>query len=153
MDPYSKLLPVALAVLSFGFVTAIIYLALHFERRQRELLHAEVLAAIESGHVLRPDLLLDSELRPRARIGNALKTGIIVLGVGLGLMAACKLGAPERTDWALGLLPAAIGLAYLAYWRIRGRSEWEAAREYERERSTAMTRAVNEDGSGPLASP
>jgi hypothetical protein len=105
--------------------------------RHRELLHAERLAAIERG--LPPPA--DAEGPPpsppqaAATAGNSLKTGLVCLGLGLGLLAALRLGGSPYWPW--GLVLAGLGAAHLVYWFTLGKALWEEARRAAADRATS----------------
>ena len=48
-------------------------------------------------------------------------------------MASFLAAKPDTPLWGWGLLLIAVGLAHLLYWSLRGRSEWEAAQDLERQ--------------------
>lgn len=88
--------------------------------RARELLHAERQAAIEKG-LPPPDEPCESppvgggeKASPPAKPAtNALGTGIFWLFLGLGVIIAMRIVYPEGTNWGWGVIPVALGLAYL----------------------------------------
>jgi len=125
------------AILSFTFVSVVLYLALRHQRHQRDMLSAERMAAIERGQLLPPETFMDPDGRTHPRARNSLRTGIITTGFGVGLVASFMAVRPQGHLWGWGLLLIAVGLAHLMYWLIRGRSEWEAAQALEQEKARA----------------
>ncbi len=130
-------LTMGLSCLLAGFV---IYTAFRTEKHQRELLNAERMAAIERGQELPPESFLDPEAKVGRKTGNTLKTGLITLGLGSGLIAALRVASPATGYWGWGLLLVVVGLAHLVYWFVRGKTEWETAQTLELERKRALVR-------------
>jgi hypothetical protein len=100
--------------------------------RARELLHAERQAAIEKGlpppdEPSQPQPVGDGgKVSPPAKPAtNALGTGLFWLFLGLGVMIAMRIVYPEGTNWGWGVIPVALGLAYLVGF---GLSYWPASR-------------------------
>ncbi len=114
-----------------GFLALVMYGAGTAAARERELLNAERMAAIEKG------LFLPSGVEPfpeaRSKATNALGSGLLLLGGGLGLGSTLRVVYPDEPVWAWGICITAVGLAQLAYWFLRGKSEWEEARQFDRE--------------------
>jgi hypothetical protein len=102
----------------------IIYLVLNYRKRRRliELVHAERLAAIERGMEI-PTLPV--EILGTPPVGrSALLSGLIWLLVGLALMAGLHgldgdAGFGGLCVW--GLVPTAVGVAYLIYYLVERR--------------------------------
>ncbi|HEY8539898.1 MAG TPA: DUF6249 domain-containing protein [Steroidobacteraceae bacterium] len=96
-----------------------IYLILNYRRRRHlmELYHAERMAAIERGLEL-PPLPLEL-LDGRRRRSTSLLPGLVWFFVGISVMIALR--ASTDSSGMIGLVPAAIGLAYLIYYFAEGR--------------------------------
>jgi hypothetical protein len=88
-----------------------IYLILSYRRRRHlmELYHAERMAAIERG----------LELDGRRRRSTSLLPGLVWFFVGVAVMIALR--ASSDSSGMIGLVPAAVGLAYLIYYFAEGR--------------------------------
>jgi len=93
------------------------------QQRRREMIHRERLAALEKGLELPPDSPPSRGLGSDAYLLRGLLwtfagLAILICSLGIGLLAP-----PGRTFafvWAFcGLIPIAIGLAYLLYCRLR----------------------------------
>jgi hypothetical protein len=108
-------------LLILGMVLAtcslVVFLVLRYLGRSRELLSAERRAAIEKGL----DAPLDLGAPPRRLLWNPLRTAILLLGGGLGIVF---LFAGYR-QWLIGLGVILIGLANLLYYHLGGKREWE----------------------------
>ncbi len=110
------------------------WLVIRAQVRAREMLHAERLAAIEKG-LPPPDEPAaggggvangSSGSPPPAAAEKALGTGLFWLFLGAGAIVSLRIVNPGGTSWGWGVLPAALGLAYLAGFAV---SEWLRARE------------------------
>jgi hypothetical protein len=118
IEQMALLIPIVTIVLGVG-IAIVAIIASHREKQKRaELRHRERLAAIEKGIELPPDP--DSEPPPKK--GNALKSGLINLFVGIVLYVA--IAAVAGDDVALfGLIPAAIGVGTLISYFVEGRKK------------------------------
>ena len=100
-------------------------------RRQRELFqlhHAERMAAIEKGielPPLPPEFFQSGTPRPRPRSSN-LRRGILLLFIGVAVSIAMYTG--QHAAWRWGLIPVAIGLAYLLLHRLEASGPSEPGR-------------------------
>jgi len=120
------LLPLAALV----FVGLVIWGLLRMSDRHRVRLNEERLAAMERGIPLPPDVFLTNGRRhPR----NSLRTGMVELALGVGLVAALLICCPESRLWGWGIVVILVGVANLVYWGLRGREEWDEARARDRE--------------------
>lgn len=133
--------------LVFVFVMAFLWFVTRYQRRDRELLHAERMAFLEKGLPLPPQFLPTPDPPPgepgvssenaalQTALGrlpaNSLKTGLVAFGLGAGLVLAFLLARPPWGHWAWGLVLMLAGAAHLIYWRAAGREEWMAARAFE----------------------
>ena len=123
MGPLVPILGVIFAV-GLPLSIPIIYLVLNYRRRRRlmELNHAERMAAIERGMEI-PALPVEP-LGARAASRSTLLPGLIWLWVGVALMIGLHgLNGPSgsRGLSVWGLVPTAVGIAYLIYYFIEGR--------------------------------
>ena len=108
------LIPIIAIVLGIGLVMLMIYLDYRKRREMFQLYHAERMAAIEKGIELPP--LPDEFFQgPRGReplpVRNR-RIGLILLLFGIALTLALWGSAGADASW-WGLLPVALGLAYL----------------------------------------
>jgi hypothetical protein len=110
----------------------IIYLVLNYRKRLRliELVHAERMAAIERGMDVPtlPVEILGS--RPVSR--STLLPGLVWLLVGLALITGLHgisgyAGVGGLSIW--GLVPTAVGIAYLIYYFVEGRKHGQPPKE------------------------
>jgi hypothetical protein len=138
---WGDILPVLIVGLVFVFIMTFLILVNRFQKRERELIHAERMAAIEKGLPLPEGAFsapnsgdakaadeiaaLQEALKPVP--GNSFKSGIALLLLGTGLIAAFLLAQPGWGHWAWGLVLALLGAADLIYWFVSGRAEWKEA--------------------------
>lgn len=104
-------------------VAAVVALSSYLRHRIRIEVQQTVRAAIEHGQALTPELLERLGEPPRTREAD-LRRGVMALAVGLGIVAfGALLGDEEAFDslLAIGAVPALIGIAYLAVWRLMPR--------------------------------
>jgi len=99
----------------------IVFLVLSYRRRVRlvELHHAERMAAIERGMDLPPLPIELLEGRSKRRRRSSLLPGLVWLFVGIAVLIAVRTVA--RDESLFGLIPTAVGLAYLIYYAVEGR--------------------------------
>lgn len=119
---YELLIPLFGIVFAVGLPLCIpiVFIVLSFRKRVRlvELHHAERMAAIERGMDIQPlpvELLEGGGRRRR----SSLLPGLIWTFVGLAVLIA--LWGTRQHLALLGLIPTAIGLAYLVYYCVEGR--------------------------------
>jgi hypothetical protein len=120
MNPELIAISIPIVAILAGISVAIVgMLANHRLRLQRtELRHRERLAAIEKGFELPPD---PPDVDPkRMDQGRFLRHGLVLLAVGATLTAA-MMQIPGPVPYLFGLVPAAIGVAYLIYYYVHGR--------------------------------
>jgi len=114
----------------------IVYLALNYRKRRRlmELHHAERMAAIERGMEIPPLPIEILGGRPASR--SVLLPGLIWLFVGLALMVGLHEFNAEAgfsvSVW--GLVPTAVGIAYLIYYFVEARKTNRPSQETPKEK-------------------
>ena len=120
-DEIAVLIPVVAII--FGVAVAIVsILAAHRQRMQRaELRHRERIAAIEKGLELPidpPEVGLAPARRPRH-----LLWGLVLALGGVALTAAFYQMGGGDFPYLYGLIPVAVGIAYVIYYIVEGRDE------------------------------
>ena len=107
----------------FGSIAAVIIVPFYLRSQERIRVQETLRAAIESGQPMPTDVMENAarniNIRPAPSAGRDLRTGIIWLGVGLGLAGmgvALGFNEPDTTMPMLGLaaFPVFIGLAFIA---------------------------------------
>ena len=128
------LIPIVVILCAVGLPLSIpiVYLALNYRKRRRlmELHHAERMAAIERGMEIPPLPLEILGAQPTSR--STLLAGLIWLFVGLALLVGLRElhGFVGFGGWSVwGLVPTAVGLAYLIYYVIEGRKQVQPPKE------------------------
>jgi hypothetical protein len=129
--------PVIVMLAMSAAAIAIVALVMRHKRQMREMLSRERLAALDKGVEIPWEM--DFRRPSRARRLH-LKSGVILLGAGLGLTLVSTLQGNwgERRDvltWALFLL--VMGATSVLYDRYVGRAEWERTMAMDE----ALTRA------------
>jgi Domain of unknown function (DUF6249) len=131
-DPTSiigVLIPVIAIVMGIGIGMLSLYLDYRKKRSMYELHHKERMAAIEKGMdvpPLPPEFFENPRRRLRTR-SDYLRRGLIWLLVGGAITAA--LYNQERSESLWGLVPTAVGLAYLLFYYLDGRQPQEVERK------------------------
>jgi hypothetical protein len=108
------------AILAGIGIAIVAMLTVHRQRLQRtELRHRERLAAIEKGFELPPE---PPEVDPKAGDdARYLRHGLVLVAIGVTVTAAMFQLPEKDVPYLFGLVPAAIGIAYLVYYVIRTR--------------------------------
>ncbi len=116
---HETLVPIAM----FLFLAAIIIVPRFLKSREREALQATLRTAIEKGQALPPEVIdaITRDTKPAPSAARDLRTGIIWVGVALGLAAFAYAMGYTDTDaseafWPLlgiSAFPGFIGLAFL----------------------------------------
>lgn len=118
------LVPVVAIVMVFGMPVLIVASVLSFKHKRRQLVHQNISQMIEKGMEIPEHLLASAEVRSKP--GSALRTGMVLLAAGLGVIAFFYIvGAPQVIG--LGLIPLLIGLAYLLVWKLEGKGDASSA--------------------------
>lgn len=116
----------------------IVYLVLNYRKRRRllELHHAERMAAIERGMEVPPLPIEILGARPVHR--STLLPGLVWLFVGLALIAGLhELNGHVGFGLSIwGLVPAAVGAAYLIYYFVEGRKNIQSPKDIQTPKET-----------------
>jgi hypothetical protein len=107
-----ELVPIVVPIASFGATVVIVGVVLFYRFRTQRLKHDLVRSYLDKGQPAPPDLLGEAPSR-----NGDLRRGLVLLATGISLSLAFLI-AGERQATGFGLIPALIGLAYLAVWRI-----------------------------------
>ena len=124
-----ELIPIFGILLGIGgpAVVIIVWFSLNYHKRRKlmELHHAERMAAIERGMEIPPlpIELIDGRSTPKRR-RTALLPGLVWFFVGLAVTVGTLVGGHDVDDFPvfIGLIPLGIGLAYLIYYFVEGRT-------------------------------
>lgn len=123
-DVVALFIPMVLFVCLLGAVAVTLY----FRTRREHERHETLRKMVEKGMEIPPTLLSPPAGGEPA---SDLRRGLVLVGLGIGLMVLLlTLGEPDaRRAWAVGLIPALMGGAYLVTWRLRLRERKEAEPE------------------------
>ena len=109
----------ALLIPLFGIAmpVGIVWIIYDYDNRAKEQFHATLQKLIESGQELSPELL---ESVPGYKAGKRkdkddIRSGLILIGVGIGLALFGDLGLGLEVVFGVGLLVLSIGVGILAY--------------------------------------
>jgi hypothetical protein len=106
-------------------VIVVIWFTLNYYKRRKlmELHHTERMAAIERGMEIPPlpIELIDGRSVPKRR-RTALLPGLVWFFIGLAVVVGALAERDEDVPVFLGLIPLGIGLAYLIYYFVEGKS-------------------------------
>ena len=110
-----SLVPIIGIVAVFGMPVFVVWTALHFNNKKKEQFHASLQKLIESGQQLTPELLqsIPGYVEEDKKVSD-IKSGAILIGIGVGVVLLGYLGLHSTVVWASGLLVASLGLALLA---------------------------------------
>ena len=119
------LIPLFAIIFSVGLplTIPIVYLVLNYRKRLRlmELHHAERMAAIERGMEFRPYRSSSSKVAVRpSRRRRRCSPGLVWFFVGLAMLIGVR-AIDDGIPIISGLIPLAVGLAYLIYYFAEGR--------------------------------
>ena len=113
-------IPIAIiAMLSvFGAPVAIVAVIMLISWAKTRSLHRTVRAMVEKGQPVPPELLASPAGAP-LRPWYDLRRGIVLLAVGVGIVMFFGISAGwDNGVWALGSIPALIGVGYILAWRL-----------------------------------
>lgn len=110
------LVPIVGIVAVFGMPVFVVWVALHFNNKKKEQFHTSLQKLIESGQQLSPELLqsIPGYVEEGQKV-NDIKSGAILVGIGVGVVLLGKFGLNATVVWGSGLLVASLGLALLSF--------------------------------------
>jgi hypothetical protein len=103
--------------MTFLLPVCVVALVLDYRRRHNKMLHDTLRLMIEKGAVIPPELLQPPARLNLVRKGNDLRTGLILVGVGLGFLLI-KLLDSHANIGSVGFIPLFIGAAFLISWKV-----------------------------------
>jgi hypothetical protein len=107
-------------LVSFGLPVLLVGIVLYYKLRRERMIHATIASLAEKGLPVPPGLLARS---PQATGNRDLRSGLILIGLGIGLTIFFAGVAPAV--WAIGLIPGLIGVAFLITWHFDRRPATE----------------------------
>ena len=110
------MVPIFGIVAVFGMPVFIVWTALHFNNKKKEQFHSSLQKLIESGQQLTPELLqsIPGYVEEDKKVSD-IKSGSILIGIGVGVVLLGYFGLSSTVVWASGLLLGSLGLALLAF--------------------------------------
>ena len=115
-------IPIIAIVMGIGIGMLSVYLEYRKKRDIFEMHHKERMAAIDKGMeipALPAEFYQDVRRRRNCGPGDNLRRGLVLLLVGVAVTIALEYTVQRQAMW--GLVPAAVGLAYLLVYFIEGR--------------------------------
>ena len=110
------LVPIFGIVAVFGMPVFVVWVALYFNNKKKEQFHTSLQKLIESGQQLSPELLQSIPgYAEEGQKANDIKSGAILIGIGVGVVLLGKFGLNATVVWGSGLLVASLGLALLSF--------------------------------------
>ena len=111
-----SLVPIFGIVAVFGMPVFIVWTALHFNNKKKEQFHSSLQKLIECGQQLTPELLqsIPGYVEEDKKVSD-IKSGSILIGIGVGVVLLGYFGLSSTVVWASGLLLGSLGLALLAF--------------------------------------
>ncbi len=110
------LIPISL----FAMIAAIVVFPSYFKSQERQRMAEALRASIDKGEPLPPEVVaaISQNVKPTPSPGRDLRTGIIWLGVGVGLAVCGVVGGLDNPDvtyplCAAAAFPAFIGIAFI----------------------------------------
>ena len=107
-------------ILVFGTPVIIVIAILIHKARRTAAIHDTVVRLAEKGLPVPPELFV--ERRPDD-MSSALRKGVILVAVGLGLTIFFLTLQDRQAPWGVGMIPLLIGVGYLIVWKLEGRKE------------------------------
>jgi hypothetical protein len=110
------LVPIVGIVAVFGMPVFVVWVALYFNNKKKEQFHKSLQKLIESGQQLSPELLqsIPGYVEEGQKV-NDIKSGAILIGIGVGVVLLGKFGLNATVVWGSGLLVASLGVALLSF--------------------------------------
>ena len=112
----------ALAPLIVGIVfacpVAIVAVILYHRHRRNQMLHQTIATMIDKGVPIPPELLQPE--RPPQKPRDDLRSGLVLVGVGLGLIFFFL--AMHNNVWGVGFIPLMIGVGRLIAWKLASKN-------------------------------
>ena len=123
MEPLVFLIAITI---TFGTPVILVTVILYYRMRKTRLLHETIAKLVEKGQPI-PEALL-SPKAAQQRKPSDLRTGVILIAVGLGL-SIFFYALTDRSDanvWAIGVIPLLIGLGYVVAWKLEAKKQNDA---------------------------
>ena len=127
MSDIALLVPIFGIIFTFGTPVILVAVILFYRMRKTRLLHETIARLVEKGQPI-PEALLSPRSAPQKKLSD-LRTGIILIAVGLGL-SIFFYAITDRSDanvWAIGIIPLLIGVGYVVAWKLEPEKQNDAS--------------------------
>lgn len=133
-------IPIIAIVFGCSIPLCVMFLTYRYRRTSITLIHQQRMACIEKGidPGQWPEFLDDNFKRRPRHPRRTLRTGLILLFVGLGVAGALFMNGKTKGAY-YGLIPSFVGLALLTYYSIAGKRD---AADYEKEEANRRAAAL-----------
>ena len=104
-------------LVAIGMPIFIVWIVYYYENKNKEQVHTTLQKLIESGQELSPDVLenIPGFKGEKVKDQNDVRSGLILIGVGIGLALFGHFGLGVQVVFGVGLLVLSIGVGMLAY--------------------------------------
>ena len=106
-------------LVAIGMPIFIVWIVYYYENKNKDQVHTTLQKLIESGQELSPDVLENipgfKGEKVKAKDQNDVRSGLILIGVGIGLALFGHFGLGLQVVFGVGLLVLSIGVGMLAY--------------------------------------
>jgi hypothetical protein len=116
------IIPIVAIIMGVGIAMLVVVVDYRKKRDMFALHHKERMAAIEKGMELPPlppEFFRDGRRQGPRHPSDFLRRGLVLLFIGIAVTGAMYQSARDAYLW--GLVPAAIGVAFLLYYAVAGR--------------------------------
>ena len=118
MSINETLVALTAVVLAFGTPIILVAAILLYRMRRARLTHETIARMVEKGQPVPVELIA-----PPHRPGSDLRTGLILLFLGIGLTVFLLVADQSHKGWGIGMIPLFIGLGFLAAWKLEQRNK------------------------------
>ncbi len=105
----------------FLTLAAVIFIVHYMRYRQSQEIQQSIRLMVEKGVEIPKELLLPT--RRRMLPQSDLRRGLVLTALGVVLPIAMFINEPGNRDWVWGIIPLAIGIAYLISFKVERREE------------------------------
>jgi len=111
-----------ITTMTFFLPVCVVALVMYYRHRRSVMLHDTLRLMIEKGAAIPPELLQPPVQFNLIRKGNDLRTGMILVGIGLGFLLIQVFDRQEHVG-SVGFIPLFIGVAFLISWKLSQKSD------------------------------
>ncbi len=111
-----------ITTMTFFLPVCVVALVMYYRHQRSVMLHDTLRLMIEKGAAIPPELLQPPVRFNLIRKGNDLRTGMILVGIGLGFLLIQVFDRQEHVG-SIGFIPLFIGVAFLISWKLGQKSD------------------------------